>query len=414
MASALNSFIQKAANINKDFSLDENNPVIKEIANTSVDLIQELGAQAIPEEQRPSWEDVRSAAIEILLTAKAIQKKEIIEYDHMQKLIRTLSNQSNKKELNALNITVQNLKKTDLQDTLRYRELMSKVFNLQNLTNEILGQKIKLIFAYAKEDGSVVLYEHDRNTVDYWSDRGRILSSMAKDISDNETARILENKSLDKLDATYKEVYTRAQYAKSKIKNLNKKRSKRIYNLESKKGLSNKEIKDTVKENTEFAFYLLWKNGGKWMRYRVGSQGIILEAYFNFFIHKDNAFQLVEPAVGRYILVGMAAVDNASGFLEGDVSVGSIQYAVKGLNASAMGYYEIVTKYASEISLIADEASGIKYLQKLKEDLHSSAAPLLKQSTAKEMTKTLNDLLTSFGNSAQKESGGSWVSQKGK
>jgi len=142
------------------------------------------------------------------------------------------------------------------------------------------------------------------------------------------------------------------------------------------------------------------------MRYRVGSQGIILEAYFNFFIHKDNAFQLVEPAVGRYILVGMANVDNTSGFLEGDVSIGSTHYAVKGVGASAMAYYDIVTQYATNIALISDEAIGIAYLNQLKKDLKSNA-PLLKQVTAESMNETVRKLLEQVGNEATKNYNGS-------
>ena len=50
---------------------------------------------------------------------------------------------------------------------------------------------------------------------------------------------------------------------------------------------------------------------------------------------------------------GVTAADNISGFLEGDISKGNIQYGVKAKGATALGYMDII-RYAQEILAAPD------------------------------------------------------------
>ena len=66
----------------------------------------------------------------------------------------------------------------------------------------------------------------------------------------------------------------------------------------------------------------------------------------------------------------IAKVDNESGLLKGDVTVGRIQYAVKGIKAQTLGLQQIIN-VAQQIMNQANYAK--ENLQQVKEDFHKKA-----------------------------------------
>ncbi len=122
---------------------------------------------------------------------------------------------------------------------------------------------------------------------------------------------------------------------------------------------------------------VLWNIGNEWYGMRViGGEGDIKEAYVSFALLNNElpTFQEeVEINVKDYMtdtVSGVGVVDNASGLLQGDISLGNgLEYAVKSVGASTLGLTQVID-LANEII-----AEGGKYtveeLQKKKQALDS-------------------------------------------
>lgn len=179
----------------------------------------------------------------------------------------------------------------------------------QNDVNEYFNQLVKIMYVYmSPETGEVTLYAMDNNVENLelhkkYKDPRYILNTMKKEIFVDETydATLLNN--------TEQSIYQRWQIAKSKIK-------KSQY------------------------LPILWYIG-EWRGAFLSNLGTVAEAYVNFYLCKFKFLGDLEIDVETYILGGCGAVDNASGFLIGDVSSAlpngrSVQWAVKKENAAPM------------------------------------------------------------------------------
>ena len=151
------------------------------------------------------------------------------------------------------------------------------------------------------------------------------------------------------------------------------------------------------------AAYILWKEGSNWDGRWISGAGPLGEAYVAFFINEFVFPKQIEKAVKTYIInekMGVAAVDNASGLLKGDVEKGVLQLGVKARGAQALGYTEII-KYAEEL---LKETNVETYLQGLKEKLDKGTPNAVKELTEFQWNEIEgpNGLLTTLENRVNK------------
>ena len=190
--------------------------------------------------------------------------------------------------------------------------LYSESFKFQNILNEVLGQKIVMTFVYAGKEGPE-LYEMTSDKVlrfDYSKNnqltaRYSITQDQLKDFA---RSMELDNDlkfSLPGLKTTYKEVMHRYEIARDRK-----------------------------------TYMVMWDKGDYWEKWKVSSAGDINEAYAKFILENqpDPSFTLgMEENIEDYVTKGVALVDNISGLLQGDVSIGNIEYGIKSAGASSLG-----------------------------------------------------------------------------
>lgn len=315
----------------------------QEIADETVNTLHNEAIEEIENELNVTAEDVRNSAAQVLEFAIQLQAK----YNNSMRIGQQIGFAHD--ELTDL----KNFQSKMVQNEEDYKELMIRILDLQNKANGFLGTLVRVAFVSISSSGKVQVYEV-KNTIEHWgvnktsSARGGALSGRIKaGVAKAHGEKMM--KTLSRLDATFKEVYARSIISKKKIQ-------------------------------MNGAFYIFWKPGNRWERYKVTSKGTLGESYFAFFINEfDNFDSFIEMAVNTFMTepgMGVMFVDNASGFLRGDVSKNGVEYAVKATGASAMGYVEIVKEYAKDIY----EASDLKqYLLELKKDLDGVANQAIKQ-----------------------------------
>jgi hypothetical protein len=122
-----------------------------------------------------------------------------------------------------------------------------------------------------------------------------------------------------------------------------------------------------AKAHTKKTRYLpiLWQTASGWAGAKVNNLGTIAEAYVNFYINQYVFASHLEENVGVYIMhpeYGAYAVDNASGFLIGDTSIGNIHFAVKKESASPMNLKKVYQETKAILSLPAFSPEYLKQI----------------------------------------------------
>ena len=288
------------------------NAVVDNIPETIDELNPELSEEALM---------IKQKAAEVLSEAIKIMKK----YQNLERV-----NSLSKTLDSSLPVSIKNFQAKMVQRSGDYRNLMQKVMNLQKAVNEFMGHTIKIAFVAIDKKGKPTVYILD-DKLEHWGisksaeSRGGTIGGKIKAGAVMAAANDVEQKrnSLPKLDATFEEVYSRAQISLQRIK-------------------------------MQGAFYILWKPDARWRRYKISNKGTLAESYFAFYINEinDEFSNFIETAVGQFVTderYGLIKVDNASGFFKGDVSKNGVEYAVKTKGASSMGFTEVVRDYALDI-----------------------------------------------------------------
>ena len=222
------------------------------------------------------------------------------------------------------------------------QKIVSAAFELQEAANIALGQEVETVFVFENAEGTPELYQLG-NITDYlkYDTASRTYNLTARfgtlknEISGLQQARMDnlfdESINMAKLDTTYKEVMWRYRYSKIKT--------------------------------------VMWLNPNppeKWNLMKVSAEGDINEAYAAIVLQRlGKTYENdMEQNIQDY-MEEVGKVDSASGLLQGDVTVGNIEYAIKSANASIPGLAQF-TKFAKEI--LADDFN-IKKLEEKKETL---------------------------------------------
>lgn len=212
------------------------------------------------------------------------------------------------------------------QKRFLYEKKVHEAFaNFQNAINNFQNQIVKVLYVYMDEDGQITLNVLDNDGKHFSLAKGdpRYLLEEIK----NKLTFLDYDSTL--LDATEQSIYVRWQIAASRRK----------------------------KKTQAQRLPILWYEG-RWYGAIVSNLGTIAEAYAGFYLSKYKFSGHLEHDVGTYIVNGAAAVDNTSGFLQGDQMTEfknlSVQWAVKKANAAPPNMkevYEIVAKIKDNFSV---------------------------------------------------------------
>ena len=277
--------------------------------------------KAIPMEAQQSIQVLRTAAINYIRVLDDLSL-------HLQYFKETLKRQKELRKLMKAGCSNEDLDEeylknkdeisTFLQVSQIPQTLYSESFKFQNILNEVLGQKIVMTFVYVGKNGPE-LYEMTSDKVlrfDY-SSRNQLTArySIAQEQL-NELGRNMEldsdlKFSLPGLKSTYTEVMRRYEIARDRK-----------------------------------TYMVMWDKGDYWEKWKVSSAGDINEAYAKFILENqaDPSFTLgMEENIEDYITQGVALVDNISGLLQGDVTIGNIEYGIKSAGASTLGLAQMRT-----------------------------------------------------------------------
>ena len=301
---------------------------LEAIGQPAADMAIEESVDALGPDLSLSIAEVKSAAEAVLLAATHLRDQALSQKNLESIMQQTYSDAA------MLELSVE-MQKSDIQSQEGYKYLMEKVFILQNIVNEWIGQKVQMVYVYKGQGGDIELWKVD-NTVDdlsigrgskshggYVNGRYQLSKKKLLAFMNEGKASLLENEAYDPttLKLTYSEILQRKKIAKS-----------------------------VVNGGT---FYILWNEGDGWHGVRVSSEGVLAEAYAGFYLNGVVFESNMETNVRIFMTdpaYGAIQVDNQSGFLAGDVvqQGSSVQYGIKTKGASAMGYLQVV-QMASQI-----------------------------------------------------------------
>ena len=288
------------------------------MANVAAEVGTDIATQEAAESIKAKEQLVRDAAMAVVNCARNIQGNDTKKY----------LTQGAEKDLLSL-------PKKMVKTKEQYKDLMNYVFDLQIKVNDFLGQEVQMVFVYVDpKTGQATLHKVDHN-VNHLKMRkaskkkgGGLSGSYRFNKAERDHMTKLTNSLYDSssLDSTFSEVYYRFQV------------SKRTVSLGG-------------------AAYIMWREGSGWSGVRVSGGGPLAEAYAAFFLN-EYVFggEDMENNVKTFMThskYGATNVDATSGFLQGDITKGNVEYGIKSMGASAMGFSDIVI-YAQEILVAPD------------------------------------------------------------
>lgn len=307
-------------------------PELSGVAQEAVDNAVELAALEFEDFIRPSAEEVRAAAQELIAYTEELRAKSATNASALAEI-------KSESPSAALKFS-----KKMVETKEEFKKLMGKVLDFQNISNEFLGQKVQMTFvSIAPKTGKVTLYAVDNSVEDIGLDRaskshGGDITGRYKQGLIKKVAKQIVNSQYDSssLDSTFAETYERYKISKARLK-------------------------------LKGAAYILWKENG-WDGAWISGAGPLGEAFVNFFVNEYKFNGMMETNVKDFMMnnqYGAVLADNASGFLQGDVTKGALEFGVKINSATALGYMDIIG-YAQDLLNAADVE---QYLLALKETL---------------------------------------------
>lgn len=332
------------------------------------DGVSELHKNTVQEVIEPTlrgdWQEVQKKAQDIIemLNLFIEQNKHIIDLE----------------KTSGINVVEKIRLIEEKQTKLDNHLLLTKILGLQNAIANFYGYEFKLAYSYI-ENGEIKIVHVEDNTMDSWTASGKTSANFIKNLLKDEKLNEMfkkQKQKYDKLNNTFEEVTHREKIS---LRRFHKTRGEGF-----------------------FIFWQLYKTKGyKWAGYKVSNEGLLGEAYLNFYLHQDNLFNKeLEHNVGRYMVVGVGEVDNLSGLLEGDFSVGKIQYVAKTNVASFMNYNTILNDYIYRIAAVSNESELENVINKINVELHQKAhkiaAPYnkkLKDASSRTINKVIREQL---------------------
>ena len=163
----------------------------------------------------------------------------------------------------------------------------------------------------------------------------------------------------------------------------------------------NEGLQETAKQVTlryeKYRKRILWKVNSEWYGYKLTNRGPINEAFTDFYLKEVQLNNSLNENIDIFMRSvdpqGVIQADNANGFLIGDISIGGLQFAVKGAFGSPQSFTTIIN-WLKEIK--ADNFSldsFIRFIQRFKDEEQEKATKLVKPM----INKSINAMIKYHG-----------------
>ena len=367
----------------KQFEIGIDDTTLNEIFNA----IEEVGEKEIKGILKSDSLQIHKIAANFLQVALEVQNKinEIENMMYAQKKLR-------KQIMNELGVTGKFLSQyeTDAYRANRERlnedlkgmeveKLYEASFKFHEEINKILGQKVVTIIELPGENGEPLLFP------------------LTKDqIFDNNILSYEQTSKTARLAARFRT--SAEQMRKAGIESLSKDQiGNNNLNVE---GL-NQTYKTVLHRYDKYDRLVLWLYPNSvWNWMRVSARGDIAEAYAAFFLIQTeyNFADEENKNINVFMRQGVANVDNISGLLQGDIQSvdGSIQYAIKSLDASYMSITQMITLAKN---ILQKQDYSVEDLKKYKAKLAEKKSRIrneVKSSLTHQCTKDIQSAIDSI------------------
>jgi len=248
----------------------------------------------------------------------------------------------------------------------------------EELTNELRNQEIEKLydaaFVFHEELNSVLGQEVQTVILLQDKEGNPFLFNVSKDqIFNNNFLNYEETSKTSKLTARFKVSINQMRQAGIEAINrddLNINDNLNLKNL-------NTAYKSILYRYDTYKQLVMWLfPNDVWNKSKISARGDIAEAYSMFFLKKaEYDFQSAnnEENINYFMVLGVQEVDNVSGLLQGDISSGKYEYAIKSADASYMSVQQMIP-LAQKI--LNNDKYSIIDLQKYKEKLANKKAKL--------------------------------------
>ena len=329
----------------------------QEITKEAIDLASYTMADLIT----PSAEEVKKAAQELVNFALELNKQ-------ANEVESTLDNIKN---IAGNEYKILSFSKKMVKQKEDFKNLMEKVFAFQNVANAFLGQKVQMTFIAITPQGEAKIFAVD-NTIEHMKigqasskKGGAIIGKYNLTKKEQATAQQIINSRYEQngkitLDNTFKEVYRRYVISKNRLK-------------------------------LQGAAYILWKEHRNWDGAWIASAGPLGEGYMAFFVNEYIFSGMMESDIRDFMLnkdYGAIKADNASGFLQGDISKNGMEFGVKMKGASTLSYISII-EYAQALLQVSDIK---QFLLDVKKELTDKASNNLVKEMKNALDKEITDI----------------------
>lgn len=130
---------------------------------------------------------------------------------------------------------------------------------------------------------------------------------------------------------------------------------------------------------------ILWQINNEWVGYKLYNRGPINEAFTAFYIKEVQLKNSLEDNFHEFMTSvdpqGVIYADNANGFLIGDVSLGGLQFAVKGAFGSPQNFTTIISWLKKIREENFSHASIQQFIERFKYEEQEKATKLVKPMT---------------------------------
>lgn len=302
-----------------------------EIAGNLLDLADEEVLQiGLPEVLQGDAVALRSATMSFLANIKECYSK-IMRFNELKKAEHNIRKyEKGESKLSASNVQqlrehVATYKELKIQEE-EFNFFMSQLGKYQQCLNNYLGKEIQTLYLYKGPNGTMEVY---RLVGDVSKAVYQDIASRGAGLAARFSTRAIEDSTVfEKMRTASKDTQNGEGYLTS------------TYLETLRRGEISREY---LKKN---GMLILWKPAGVWKKMMVaGGAGDLGESYLSFLMSEErtNLFKgNMEPDIDIFMLQGVALVDNISGVLKGDFSIGDIDYAAKAEGASMMGYRQVI------------------------------------------------------------------------
>lgn len=145
----------------------------------------------------------------------------------------------------------------------------------------------------------------------------------------------------------------------------------------------------------EYKKRVLWYYPNEWKGYQFRTKGPINEAFVDLYVHNIQLRNSLEGNIDTFMLGDHGAIkaDATKGFLIGDVSKDGVQYAVKGLFGSPQGTKDIIKAFKKIVDEDFSVTSFHQFLRKYtEEELQKDYKPQITQLSQRSVNSILRHI----------------------